>query len=194
MESTNFKQCRADPCILGQAEGTNLTLISVYVDDLIIITKTPETMRRIKDSLETCFKMMDLGKLHYIAWGLLLNMMKRRNVYGCTRGSIFSHYWKDTDYLKQKHIQPQQPVKDEGMSKPVDPVFYQSMVGSLLYAAIATRTDISQAVGAVSKFNSCPTEAHLTAVKRVFRYLEGTINLGLKYERSDADWARDMDN
>ena len=59
-------------------------------------------------------------------------------------------------------------VKDDGMSKPVDPVFYQSMVGSLLYAAIATRPDISQAVGAVSKFNSCPTEAHLTAVKSNF--------------------------
>ena len=62
---------------------------------------------------------------------------------------------------------------------------------------------LSQAVGAVSMFNSCPTEAHLTAVKRIFRYLKGTINLGLKYERSDdsnligfldSDWARDMDN
>ena len=39
------------------------------------------------------------------------------------------------------------------------------MVGSLLYASIATRPVILQAVGAVSKFNSCPTEAHLTAIK-----------------------------
>lgn len=53
-------------------------------------------------------------------------------------------------------------LKDDGLSKPVDPVSYQSMVGSLLYAAIATRPDIAQAVGAVSKFNSCPTEAHLS--------------------------------
>ena len=53
------------------------------------------------------------------------------------------------------------------------------------------------------KFNSCPTEAHLTTVKIIFCYLKGTINLGLKYERSDdssligfsdADWAGDMDN
>ena len=59
-------------------------------------------------------------------------------------------------------------VKNDGVSKPVNPVNYQSMVGSLLYAAITTRPDIAQAVGAVSKFNSCPTEAHLTAVKRIF--------------------------
>ena len=74
------------------------------------------------------------------------------------------------------------------------------MVGSLLYAAIATRPDIAQAVGAVSKCNSCPTESHLTAVKRIFRYLKGTIDIGLRYQKcdngtligfSDADWAGD---
>ena len=61
------------------------------------------------------------------------------------------------------------------------------MVGSLLYAAIAIRPDITQAVGVVSKFNSCPNEAHLTAVKRTLRYLKETINLGLRYERSADD-------
>ena len=45
MESTNFKQCTADPCIFVSSEGTDLTIIAVYVDDLIIITKTPEKMR-----------------------------------------------------------------------------------------------------------------------------------------------------
>ena len=47
-------------------------------------------------------------------------------------------------------------VKDDGYSKPVDPVVYQSMVGSLIYAAIATRPDIAQAVGTLAKFNSSP--------------------------------------
>ena len=65
----------------------------------------------------------------------------------------------------------------------VDPISYQPMVGSLLYAAIATRPDIAQAVGAVSKFNSCPTEAHLTAVKRILHCLNRTINLGLRRDQ-----------
>jgi len=56
-------------------------------------------------------------------------------------------------------------IKDDGVSKLVDQINYQSMVGSLLFAATTTRPDISHAVGAVSKFSSCPTEAHLTAVK-----------------------------
>ena len=67
--------------------------------------------------------------------------------------------------------------KDGGDSKPVDRVVNQSMVESLIYAASATRPDIAQAVGTLPKFNLSPNEAHLTAVKRVFRYLKGTVKL-----------------
>ena len=52
----------------------------------------------------------------------------------------------------------------------VNPVMYQSIVGSLLYVAIATRPDIAQAVGVVSKFNSKPSQTHLSAAKRILCY------------------------
>ena len=51
--------------------------------------------------------------------------------------------------------------KNDNHSKRVDPVRYQSMVGS--YLARATHPDIAHAVATVQKFNSEPTEAHLTA-------------------------------
>ena len=60
MESINFKQCTADPCIFVTGEETDLTIVAVYVD-----TKTPEAMKKIKDCLAVRFKMKDLGKLHY---------------------------------------------------------------------------------------------------------------------------------
>ena len=65
MESINFKQCTADPCIFVTGEGADLTIVAVYVDDLIVIAKAPGTMKKIKESLAACFKMKDLGKLHY---------------------------------------------------------------------------------------------------------------------------------
>ena len=70
-------------------------------------------------------------------------------------------------------------VRDDKYSKRVDSVRYQSMFGSLPHLARATRPDIAHAITTVSKFNSEPTEAHLTAVKRIFWYLKGTINLSL---------------
>lgn len=80
---------------------------------------------------------------------------------------------------------------------------YQSMVVSLLYVATATRSDFSQAVGAVSEFSSKPSEAHLTAVKRILLYLKGSLDITLKYKKSeagqliaysDADYAGGLDD
>ena len=80
---------------------------------------------------------------------------------------------------------------------------YQSAVGALLYLATRTRPDISFAVGNVSKFCTKPTEKHWMAVKRIFRYIKGTLELGIAYDRSandkckgwtDADWAGDSND
>ena len=56
------------------------------------------------------------------------------------------------------------------------------MIGSLLYVANWTRPDISFAVSELSRMLSNPGQKHLTAAKRVFRYLKGTITLTLQYK------------
>jgi len=91
--------------------------------------------------------------------------------------------------------------KEDGVSRPVDAISYHSIAGSLLHAAIATRPDIPQAVGVVSKFRANPTQNHLTAAKQILRYLKGTVSLGLSFKKcaggnltgySDVDWASDV--
>ena len=73
-----------------------------------------------------------------------------------------------------------------------------SMITSSLH-----HQDISQVMGVTSKFSSRPTEVHLTAAKRILRYLKGTDNLAVKYQKSsngtligyaDADWAGDSED
>ena len=93
-------------------------------------------------------------------------------------------------------------VKDDKYSNSVDSIQYQLMVGSLLHAARGTRPDIAHAVGLVAKFNTEPTQARLTAVKRIFRYLKGTLDVAMQYKStgdkplgySDANWAGDLDD
>ena len=53
---------------------------------------------------------------------------------------------------------------------------YESIVGSLLYAAIGTRPDIAHAVNAISKFMKNPGQAHWLAAKRILRYIKGTVD------------------
>ena len=63
-------------------------------------------------------------------------------------------------------------VRGDGQSKRVDSSMHRSMVGSLQWAAIGTRSDIAQAVSTLSKFSKEPDQAHLTAVKRILKCLK----------------------
>ena len=207
LKSLNFTQSQAEPCIFirRSSDEAKLSIIALYVDDLIIVTTTEAEMNEIKASLRQNFKMTDMGSLHFclgVSIKQCADMIKLSQ----------KHYIEKL--LKRYELDDANPVctpmdlnvrlmADDGHSKLTDKVKYQSMVGSLLYVAIATRPDISQAVGAVSKYNAEPSEAHLTAVKRILRYLKGTIDLSLQYRctenlevsgYSDADWASDMDS
>ena len=55
----------------------------------------------------------------------------------------------------------------------VDPTLYRSMIGTLLYL-IASRPDIAFSVGVCARFQVAPKESHLTTVKRIIRYINGT--------------------
>jgi hypothetical protein len=62
--------------------------------------------------------------------------------------------------------------------KPVDPTLYRSMIGSLLYLT-ASRPNISLSVGVCACFQENPKESHLTAVKRIIKYVNDTILYGI---------------
>ncbi|GKC83017.1 hypothetical protein Tco_1138734, partial [Tanacetum coccineum] len=83
------------------------------------------------------------------------------------------------------------------VGKPVDHTDYRSMIGSLMYLT-SSRPDIMFATCMCARYQENPNEHHVSAVKRIFRYLKGTINLGLWYPKdsgfdltaySDADHA-----
>ncbi|XP_070023100.1 secreted RxLR effector protein 161-like [Nicotiana sylvestris] len=91
--------------------------------------------------------------------------------------------------------------KDE-QGIPVDETKYHGIIGSLLYL-IASRSDIIFSVCKCARFQSTPKESHLTAVKRIIRYLIGTVSHGVWYPRSntfklegfsDADLAGDKED
>ncbi|KAM1814242.1 hypothetical protein ACFX1Q_027616 [Malus domestica] len=91
--------------------------------------------------------------------------------------------------------------KDQN-GKSVDQTLYRSMIGSLLYLT-ASRFDISYSVGAYARYHADPKESHLEAVKRIIRYVSGTVEFRLHYSFetnseiagfSDADWAGNADD
>ena len=206
MERLGFAPISADPCIFAKKEET-LAIIAVHVDDLIILAENDTEMDEIKKILKAEFKMTDMGELQYYV-GVSVIQDKQNSRVWLHQKQYINKIIEKFGQAEAKTVSTPADMnvkltKDDGVSKPVDPTQYQSIIGSLLYLAVATRPDIAYSVGVLSKFCSKPSEAHLTAAKRVLRYLKGTQNFGLKYEGSvseslevyaDADWAGDIDD
>jgi hypothetical protein len=150
--------------------------------------------------------MQDLGELKYCL-GLEVK-----------RGKGYMHIRQEqyiTQMMKQFGMEDSKPLgtpqdvsqkltkQEEGkkMTRDMQDIPYRNAVGALIYAAVATRLDIANAVGNVSKYLENPSRIHWEAVKRIFRYLNGTKDYGLLYSKgemklkgySDSDYAGDLD-
>ena len=88
------------------------------------------------------------------------------------------------------------------LGKSVDPSLYRSIIGSLLYLT-ASRPDISYSVGVCARYQANPKEFHMTALKRIIKYVKTTVEFGVWYNKdtsdvlarnSDANWAGNADD
>ena len=199
-----FQQSEVEPCMFIRSGQDKPCVSAVYVDDIIIITESDEEMNAIKQQLCEGFKMKDMGKLHYLL-GISVQMQDGKVMPDQKQYliNILRKFGLEDAKTVSTPSDPNVKLeKEDGYSNPVDATYYQSLVGSLLYAAMATRPDIAHAAGMLGRYNSAPNEAHMTAAKRVCRYLKGTIDIKLVYtetvceavDYSDADWASSIDD
>ncbi|GKD45442.1 hypothetical protein Tco_1270087 [Tanacetum coccineum] len=73
-------------------------------------------------------------------------------------------------------------LEEDLQGKSVDAILYCGMIGSLMYLT-SSRPDLNYVVYLCARYQAKPTEKHLQAVKRIFQYLNGTINMGLWYSK-----------
>jgi hypothetical protein len=195
-----FRQSHADPN-LYISDGVHILL---YVDDILILTApgASATADRLKTELAHRFKMTDLGtasqflglEISYPGDGAIA-LGQSSYIAGLLRRfglSAANGVATPMDYRVRLDVAEGEMLSHE------DQGLYLSIVGSLMYAAMATRPDISFAVAALSRYNSAPSSVHLTAAKRVLRYLKQTAHLRLVYSGSaklegftDSDFADD---
>nr|GEV73220.1 putative reverse transcriptase, RNA-dependent DNA polymerase [Tanacetum cinerariifolium] len=154
---------------------------------------------RFSDLMVKCFEMSMMGEMKFFL-GLQVNQF--------SNGIFINQSKYILDILKRFEMEncdtvptpmvEQAKFKLDLVKKPVDHTDYQSMIGSLMYVT-SSRPDIMFATCMCARYQANPNEHHVSAVKRIFPYLKGTINLGLWYPKdsgfdltaySDADHAR----
>ena len=176
-----------DKTLFYKKHNGDLILVQVYVDDIIFGSTNENLCKRFAKLMQSRYEMSMMGELNYF---LGLQVSQRQDgIFICQ-----SKYVRDL--LKKYHLEDSSPAKtpmatatkldkDES-GKKVDITAYRGMIGSLLYLT-ASRPDIMFATCLCARFQADPRESHLIAVKRIFRYLKGSPNLGIWYPK-DTDF------
>jgi hypothetical protein len=133
--------------------------------------------------MQRLFRMSDLGLLSYY-----LGIEVRQSKAAITLGQV-AYARKLLQKANMAGCNPchtpmeaRLKLSKEGTTALVDAIKYRNLVGSLRYL-VHTRSDISFAVGFVSRFMEKPRQEHMAAVKHLLRYIAGTIEFGIIYPK-----------
>ncbi|KAL9265870.1 Retrovirus-related Pol polyprotein from transposon RE1-like protein [Drosera capensis] len=183
-QQKQFMRNEGENTLFIKKVGDQILIVSVYVDDIIYVGSTEKLVQEFRQSMMQDFDMTDLGKMRYFL-GLEITQTDR-GIYVCQHKYV-------RDMLSKFGMNNMNPARSpvtagviaskDSDGKDVDETEFRQMIGSLMYA-------------------STPKESHLLLIKRVMRYLLGTMKLGLFYRAStslnlrvytDSDYAGDSD-
>lgn len=176
------------------------------MDDIIITGSSTNLVHHLTSQLNSKFSLKQLGLLDYFL-GIEVKTLRDRSLLLTQRKYI-------RDLLQKTSMSEAQPISSPiassckltktGSDLFSDPTLYRSVEGALQYLTI-TRPEISYSVKRVCQFMANPLDPPWTAVKRILRYLKGTMLHGLHLRPAalgkpyplralcDADWASDSE-
>jgi hypothetical protein len=209
--SLGFSRHVTDPCVYSRRVGEDVLVLAVYVDDIIVAASSRRQAKWVQSRLFAKYQMTDCGPLEWFLGCHIRHDKKAKTI------SIDQSHYIETILLRYG-MQNCKPV-----STPAEPGFvmtslmspqneqerrfmadkpYRGVIGSLMFAMVCTRPDISLSVGLVCRYMHDPGKRHWQAALRILAYLRGHTDLGITYDGhrglvpyaySDASWADDRD-
>ncbi|GKB09169.1 retrovirus-related pol polyprotein from transposon TNT 1-94 [Tanacetum coccineum] len=197
--SQHFSKGTVDPTLFTWKARNDLLLVQIYVDDIIFASTNTALCNEFANLMTTKFKMSMMGQMSFFL-GLKISQSRRGIFLNQSKyaSEIIKKYGLLTSDSVDTPMVEKNNLDEDLQGKQVDATLYYGMIGSLMYLT-SSRPDLIYVVCLCAWYQAKPTEKHLNAVKRIFRYLKGTINMGLWYSKdtgmslttySDADHAR----
>lgn len=201
----DFIQSKIDTCLYTHKSAEQVTYLIVYVDDILIASNNSVFVSHVELVLNAEFKVTDLGEVSYY-----LGMKVERDDAGFfsinqsayIKRLLHSFNLQDCKVSKLPLDSGYEKFKNEGRCLENN-VFYQRLIGALMYISVCTRPDITASIAILSRKIKEPLQTDWIEAKRTLRYLKGTINYKLKLGNlneqndellgyADADWAQDI--
>lgn len=206
MIRNGFKQCNSDACLYVKVQNGITIYVLLYVDDILIFCSDLKRINTVKSLLSNEFEMTDMGKA-----STFLGMHIEQDI---EKGTIVLSQSKYLEKVLQKfNMQDCKPKStpmekglhlDAGDKNKCTNHPYRELIGCLIYATVTTRPDLCAATGYFSRFQSCFNESHFNYARHILRYIRGTIDLKLVYQKqraaatligySDSDWGGDQND
>lgn len=207
LEDMGFVASEADPGLYVLHTKTGKVYALVYVDDILVAARSAAEMDGVKQRLMEAFDVRDLGESSFFL-GMEIERDRAEKTLKLSQKRLTSELVDKYGLadVKMKTTPLSVSVKlvkgEESELIDKEKFGYSELIGSLLYLSVCTRPDISQAVGALSRYMSKPTMQHWTSVKGVVRYLAGTLDYGINFDGKrpnfegfcDSDYAGDVDS
>ena len=170
---------KIDTTLFIKPKDNDMLIIQIYVDDIIFGATNVSLCEEFAKSVHSEFEMSMMGEFNFFL-GLQIKQLKE--------DTFINQAKYIRDLLKKFNLEEVKAnstpmgssikLDMDEKGKPIDQTKYRGMIGSLLYLT-AIRPDIMYCVCLCARFQACPKESHLNVVKRIFRYLKGTIDIGL---------------
>ncbi|UYV80244.1 K02A2.6-like [Cordylochernes scorpioides] len=203
LHDCGLEKLKSDPCLFKWKNEDKYFYVGIYVDDFITVSDSEDTSNRFINKLRHHLEIKDVT-----CKGMFLGIKIIQDKEGISLQQ--SHYvqqilqkygmenCKEVPTPGSKEINLDNHIEDDNCEQHT----YQEALGMLMFLAVNTRPDIAYNTSKLSQYSRQPKQMHWTAIKRVMRYLRGTIDLGVKFERgktgilksyTDASWSTTHD-
>jgi len=202
-----FVGSKSDSSLFIYRQQMHIVYLLVYVDDIILTGSSTSPIQQLTSKLNTAFSLKQLGHLDNFL-GLEIKYLSNNSIF-MTQSKYIRDLLHKTNVAEAHSISSPKvsncKLSRHGADAFHDPTLYGSVVGALQFATL-TRPEISFVVNKVCQFMAAPLDSHWIVVKRILRYLKGTLFHGLLLQPTsvtkplvirafcDADWAADVDD
>ncbi|KAD6453934.1 hypothetical protein E3N88_08640 [Mikania micrantha] len=191
----------SDSCVYSKRSKTGYVLICLYVDDMLIFGADMHDINQTKAFLSSKFEMKDLGEADVI---LGVKIKRTWNGISLCQSHYIEQMLKKFDCFELNPVKtPYDPsiLLKKNNHESVSQSEYAKIIGSVMFLMNYTRPDIAYTVSRLSRYTHNPSKEHWSAIHRLMRYLRGTMELCLHYNKfpavlegyCDANWVTDND-
>lgn len=204
VQRLGFKRSANDLCLYIRGTGKDQVVLVLYVDDVLVLSPSEKLVYTVKASLAKQFEMTDMGEVRNFL-GMKIDRDKKKKLMRISQRryleSLLCRFqMEDCRPISTPMENRLRLAKGEESERTSQP--YRELVGCIMYASLTSRPDLAATANYFSQFQACPTDEHWAHLRRVLRYIKGTLEFGLMYHGNDdepllavytdADWASDI--